>query len=70
MKRIILTVLGSLLALVGLVAIGFSIAFFIKCTDGVMVSTPALGQYLPWYFGPGIISIGLGLTLLTFRRHY
>ena len=70
MKRIVLTVLGTLLTLLGLVAIGLSIAYFIKCTDGVMVSTPALGRYLPWYFGSGIIAIALGQTLLVFRRHY
>ena len=69
MKRIVLTVIGVPLTLGGLVAVGFSIAFFIKNTDGVMISTAALGQYLPWYFGPGIIAIALGLTLLTFRWH-
>ena len=69
MKRIVLTVIGVPLTLGGLVAFSFSIAYFIKNADGVMVSTAALGQYLPWYFGPGIIAIALGLTLLIFRWH-
>ena len=70
MKRIVLTVLGALLALGGLAAVGFSFAFFIRSTEGVMVSTAAIGYYMPWYFGPGIAALGVGLALLTFRRHF
>ena len=70
MKRIVLTALGALLTAAGLAAVGFSIAFFVRSAEGVMVSTPALGQYLPRYFGPGVAAIGAGLALLTFRKSF
>jgi len=70
MKRTILIVLGALLTVAGLVLFSFAIAYFIRNWPGEMVSQPELGQYLPWYTLPGVLSAAVGIILLTFRRHY
>ena len=71
MRRVILTILGVLLTLGGILALGFAAAAFLHAVPaGAAVSQGEIGLYLPWYTVPGILAAALGLILLTFQRHW
>ena len=71
MKRIILTVLGILLTLGGLLALGFAVVSFLRTVpESASFSSYEIGLYLPGYAVPGVIAAVLGLILLTVRRFW
>ena len=70
MKRTVLVVIGVILTVAGLAAFGLAVAYFIQHDDPYTVSRLEIGQILPWYTAPGVLSAALGIILLTFRNHY
>ncbi len=71
MRRVILTVLGVLLTLGGLLTLGLAVSAFLHAVPvGASVSAGEIGLYLPWYAAPGVLAAASGLILLTFRRYW
>ena len=71
MNRTVITVLGAVLAIAGLAALGLSFAYFVKAVPvGASVSQGEIGLYLPWYAAPGVLAAALGVILLTVRKFF
>ena len=71
MRRVILTVLGVLLTLGGLLILGLAATAFLHTVPvGASVSAGEIGLYLPWYAAPGLLAAALGLILLTVRKYF
>lgn len=71
MKRTILTVLGAILAIGGVAAVGLSFVHFVNAVPaGASISQEEIGLYLPWYAAPGVLTAALGFILLTVRKFF
>ena len=71
MKRIVMTVLGTVLAIGGVAIVGLSFVHFVHAVPvGSSVSPGEIGLYLPWYALPGVFVAALGIILLTVRKFF
>ena len=71
MRRVILTVLGALLTVGGLLTLGLAAFAFLHAVPvGASVSAGEIGLFLPWYAAPGLLAAALGLILLTVRKYF